>query len=462
MQKVFFTYFLFLVWCSAFSQDTLSSVNVKDSTKFKAFIKSSRIELSARSVFISTVNQGALKDDQAWGIGAGLGFHTGKFRGFDFRVNGFLIQRIWSTDLTKPDPITLTPNRYEIGLFDFVHPGKYSGLFRLEYFLLHYQFRASSLQLGRMKLSTPFLNPRDGRLNYNMEEGAWLDFAEIKKWQISGGWIWKISPRSTTQWFNVGKSFGINSTGNNVDGTKSDYANNIQNCAGLGLLNVAYKPNDHWKFQVWDMLVDNVMNTAMLEINHERGAAIKWYQGFMYVRQDAVNNGGNSDPSKTYMSRGASANIFSGQMGLRNKKVNFSLNYTRITKDGRYLSPREWGREPFYTFMVRELNEGLGDVQALAIKTNYQFGNEGLKTGLSFGVFQLPDVKNYVLNKYGLPSYQQLNLDLAYRLKKQLKGLEARMTAAYKIGTGQTYGNLVYVDNKVNLLNVMITLDYKL
>ena len=29
-----------------------------------------------------------------------------------------------------------------------------------------------------------------------------------------------------------------------------------------------------------------------------------------------------------------------------------------------FLMPREWGREPFYTFLPRERNEGLGGVNA--------------------------------------------------------------------------------------------------
>ena len=35
------------------------------------------------------------------------------------------------------------------------------------------------------------------------------------------------------------------------------------------------------------------------------------------------------------------------------------------------LLPREWGRDPFYTFLPRERNEGLGDVHALMAQWNY-------------------------------------------------------------------------------------------
>ena len=30
--------------------------------------------------------------------------------------------------------------------------------------------------------------------------------------------------------------------------------------------------------------------------------------------------------------------------------------------------PREWGKEPFYTFLPRERNEGLGNIHAFTVK----------------------------------------------------------------------------------------------
>lgn len=47
--------------------------------------------------------------------------------------------------------------------------------------------------------------------------------------------------------------------------------------------------------------------------------------------------------------------------------------------------PREWGREPFFTFLPRERNEGFGDVHALMGKLSYNNSKISVKTSLAVG-----------------------------------------------------------------------------
>lgn len=136
------------------------------------------------------------------------------------------------------------------------------------------------------------------------------------------------------------------------------------------------------------------------------------------------------------------------------------MNYNRITAHGRYLIPREWGREPFFTFLPRERNDGLGDVHAIVGKMNYNFLKARLKTSLAAGYYKLPDVKNYSLNKYGLPSYTQVNADIRYTFAKTLKGLEAQLLIAGKVNNGETYNNNRYIINKVNLMQYNFVLNF--
>ena len=121
--------------------------------------------------------------------------------------------------------------------------------------------------------------------------------------------------------------------------------------------------------------------------------------------------------------------------------------------------PREWGHDPFYTFMPRERNEGFGDVTALTINTTFK-SPKRLKLELGAGYFELPDVKNFVLNKYGIPSYSQLNADVMYRFARHLKGLEAHFLYVRKERIGNDYGNERYVINKVNMNHVNLILNY--
>ena len=228
------------------------------------------------------------------------------------------------------------------------------------------------------------------------------------------------------------------------------------------MANVSANPHANIKLNVWDMMITNVMNTAMGEINTSFGDQYNFYQGLMFIHQNAINDGGNADPTKTYLLKGAQSNVISAQFGLKYARINTSINYTHITGDGRYLSPREWGKDPFYTFMPRERNDGLGKVHAVVIKSSVTFFKERFKTAIAYGFFSLPDVKDYRLNKYGMPSYHQVNLDLSYAFTKAFKGLECKFNAALKRDAGETYDNLKYIYNKVNMVNMSLTLDFNI
>ena len=93
----------------------------------------------------------------------------------------------------------------------------------------------------------------------NAEEGVWAEVNEIKKVKIQLGWLWGISPRSTTKWYKPGQSIGVYPVGLNPDGSKSGYKNNIES-GGIGLLQVEVSPVTHFKVNVSNMFVENVFN----------------------------------------------------------------------------------------------------------------------------------------------------------------------------------------------------------
>lgn len=433
----------------------------KDSSTLAAIIFKGKSEIQARSFFMSTLNDGKLTDSYAWSAGAGLGFTTGSYHGFTAGISAFAWHKLWSSDLIKPDSITHAPNRYELGLTDIQSPA-YDGMFiRLDNFYLNYKLSKSDLTIGRMKLSTPFLSQQDGRMNSTMAEGLWLNIREAAFIQLNGGWLWKLSPRSTTQWFNSGQTIGMYSQGVNPDGSKSDYCNHNQS-AGIALLNLKLNAAQNFRIDVWDLLVDDIMNVGMIELKYEPGGSKGFYQSGLFVHENALNNGGNADQQKTYITKGSQANAFSLQSGYKNEKYNLSLNYTHITGDGRYLLPREWSRDPFYTFLPRERNEGCGNVHAIALKASGLFAKRKLKAGFGIGYYQMPDVLNYRLNKYGLPSYYQVNAECVYSFPHFLKGVDLRFLIAGKLNQGDTHDNLKYVYNKVNMLNFNFVIDFKI
>ncbi len=435
-----------------------------DSLSFQSHFVKASWSVQSRTFFMSTINEGSLKDDYTLATGAGIGVLTEPYHGFQLGLNGYFVFELFSSDIDQPDPTTNNANRYEIGLYDLTTPGNTSNLDRLEELYLKYTYSKSSVMAGRFNINTPFINPQDGRMRPTLEEGAWISVRQLDKIGFNGGWIWSMSPRSTMEWYSAGTSIGIYPNGVTEDGIKSNYSGNITS-SGLFIANVYYTPATNWKINFWNGYIENVLNSAMVEITTERTAKkrkLQVYHGLIYMHQDAINDGGNSEEIKSYTTKGAQSNVISARVGLKNKTFNTSINYTHITGDGRYLMPREWGREPFYTFLPRERNEGSGGVNALMIKAAYTAPKSKFKSSIAYGYYSLPDIKNYRLNKYSMPSYHQINHESSYIFSNFFKGFELKSLIAWKINAGETYDNPKYVYNKVNMINFNLILDFRL
>lgn len=414
-----------------------------------------------RYFFMATNNDKNLTDYYANAVGGGVRYETARFHGFQFGVSGFYIFNVGSSDFTKLDATTGQSSRYEIGLFDHENPTNGKDIDRLEEFFLKYHFKKTQITFGKQLLNTPFINLQDGRMRPTGVDGIWAESNIIKNTKIEGGWLYSISPRGTVEWFGLGESVGIYPTGVNVDGTKSGYAGNLES-KGVAMLGVNTKVNKFLTIQAWEMYAESMFNTAMLQADIEMPIknGSKLFAAGQIIKQNALKDGGNENPAKTYFQKDAKALTFGAKIGWKNKEWETSLSYNRITSDGRYLVPREWGREPFFTFLPRERNEGLGDVNAIMGKINYNMPKARLKTSLAMGYYQLPDVKNYRLNKYGLPSYTQINADVRYTFNGFLQGLEAQLLIVGKINQGETYNNDRFVINKVNMNLYNFILNY--
>lgn len=422
-----------------------------DTSSFLYACKKGHFNGNFRYFFMASDNKPGLTDYYANAIGGGIKYETALYKGFQFGVGGYFIFNIGSSDLTKPDPTTRQSNRYEIGLFDIQDPGNKNNINRLEELYIKYNWKKSQLVFGKQLINTPFINLQDGRMRPTAVGGLYGAVKDIKNTKIEGGFIYQVSPRSTVRWFKVGESIGINPQGINVDGRKSDYAGNVKS-NGIALIGVTHAINHHLSFKMWDVFVENIFNTTMLQadFSYPLSNDNSLTAGFQYIRQDAIKDGGNSIPSKAYFNKNGKSNVWGAAAGWKNNYWQASVNYTRITDDGRFLMPREWGREPLFTFLPRERNDGFGDLDAYLAKASYTTPGTHVKIETGLGYYDLPDVHNYAMNKYGMPSYVQFNVDARYYFKGLLKGLEADFLFVHKWKKGDTYGNDQYEINKVN------------
>jgi hypothetical protein len=431
-----------------------------DSTSLLSAFKRGQVNGHFRYFFMHTNNQSGLSDYYANAAGGGLRFETARFHGFQFAVSGFYTFNIGSSNLASLDDSTGQANRYEVALFDVEDPLNKKDIDRLEELYIKYTHKKSSIAIGRQLLNTPFVNLQDGRMRPTGVEGIWLLSDQIKKTHLQAGLLYAISPRGTTKWFDVGRSIGVFPVGVNENGNKSGYKEHVES-NGILLLGIEHQIHKNIQIKFWEMLVKNVMNTQLLQADMVSGKeSNQFFTGLQVVTQQAVNDGGNADPTKAYIKKGATSLSFGARAGFKNKRINTSVNYNRITSNGRYLMPREWGRDPFFTFMPRERNEGVGGLHAVVMKLDYKIPKQRINLAITGGYFDMPDVVDFRLNKYGLPSYTQLNLDIRYQFEGMMKGLDAQILWVHKGKVGDTYQNKRFEINKVKMCNFNAVLNY--
>ena len=86
--------------------------------------------------------------------------------------------------------------------------------------------------------------------------------------------------------------------------------------------------------------------------------------------------------------------------------------------------------------------------------------NKQWKFGLSYGQYYVPQPDNFRLNKYGLPSYQQLNGEADYHFKGFLKNMDIQLLLVWKGKLGNEAFNAKYIFNRVNMLNSNLVINY--
>jgi len=454
---------LFLLAASiSFAQPDSSSRVKSERKNLLSYFKNGKAGGHLRYYFMATDNESGLTDYYANAVGGGLRFETASFYGFHFGVAGFYIFNIGSSDMSRRDPATNQLSRYESGQFDITNLRNKHDLDRLEELYLRYEFGKTTITAGRQNIKSPFINPQDGRMRPTAESGIWLEsLGDVKNLEFRAGVFNDISPRGTVNWYSIGRSIGIYSAGVDENGKKSAYPNAVKS-EFIGLIGAQYNFGKSTKIQAWNQWAENVFNTALFQVDGNFLLSGKWkgLYGFQYIHQNTIGQGGNSNPALAYASKDWKSNIYGGKLGLKNTGFETSISYTRISKDGRFLMPREWGREPLYTFMARERNEGAGNVHAWVYRISNHFEKVRLKPEISAGYYQMPDVRDFRLNKYGMPSYWQANISLLYEFEGFMEGLDAQVIVLYKGQNGETYGVPNYVFNKVNMIHTNVILNY--
>lgn len=418
-------------------------------------------EVSFRSFWMQTsyANK-ALKSDHALGMTAYLGGKWTLRKNWELSIGYRAFGNVTSSSIWDNDPLTGQSNRYEVGLFDLLAPkDRFFG--RLETFSLGYSKSKFGIKLGKMGIQTDWVNAQDGRLSPTVAEGVNGWFTPNSSWKVSVWGIHRLNIRGSKDWQPVGQTLGIFPQGRTVSGKAATYFGHTDS-KWIGIWEVERSFAGGGKFKFTQTVADNLFATYGGSFEQAKlKASGTWNYGIQAGLQHGIGEGGNEDDSKRYKDPEDINFSISAKVGWKKGSWELQLSSTQVGGKGRWLSPREWGKDAWYTFIPRERNEGFESVTAVVGYASYRFNSLPLQFYSFAGLHFLPDPADARANKYNFPSYSQVNMGLKYALGKQ-KNTELHVLLMNKEALDTNVLAPVQVYNKVGMWHLNVILNWKL
>jgi hypothetical protein len=381
-----------------------------------------------RNHTMGTVNRGGLHDYYSNAIGGAVKYTTGEWKGIQLGVKGIFTYQLFGSDLTALDPEVGKSAAWEKELYDVLRPDELTGLNRVEELFVKFNIGNSFVQYGKININKgPLLKQRDGRMMPFVYRGFWSEIAEFRDQRVTLGLINGVSPRGMTEWFDLNEAIGLISRGFLPDGSASHYHER----SGINMLGVlGYEKNVRGlKMQVWNYLFGDKSDMVWLQADYQKN---KFKVGAQFVHQRALPAVQEVDYDERYIQDGEQANVLSCRVGVADKVKGFDLSaaYLHSFDDGRFLFPRELGREDFYVSQPRSWIDGFGNTDVYMLRFIY---NKKNATGAYWNIdtrvsrIETPGLDNFELNKYSIPSYYQLTFFPRYHFSGVLKGMDVGM-----------------------------------
>lgn len=441
--------FFLLIFSNASAQETKKKIELSPDVHFRTF-------------WMSTTYPSDFKNDFALGTSLNLGAKVKITEPWTIQVGYRIFGNLWSSDITEPDPLTGQFNRYETGLFDLLNPeDKFFG--KLEMFNVKFSKEKWGFQLGRFGINTPWINGQDGRLSPTGIEGGHIWLTPNPKWKVDIWGIGGMSVRGSSEWLGVGESIGVFPVGRGVDGQKSQYSG-VTDSDFIGIFEVSRQTEQLGKLVFSQTFVQNISTTFWLSWDRSFGSkegSKLWITGIQFGYQQGIGEGGNELENLRFKNPEDKNGLVSTRFGYKKKRWLTHVNFSKVWGNGRWLSPREWGKDPWYTFIPRERNEGFQSVDAISIFLSHTFPSIPLELYSHLGFHWLPDVSDAAANKYAMPSYRQINLGAKYspvKFKKSTFHLLIMNKEA--LGTPDLTGSQRY--NKVEMIHVNLIFNWYL
>ncbi|MBD1396444.1 outer membrane porin, OprD family [Pontibacter sp. JH31] len=376
-----------------------------------------------RNHFMATFNHRTLSDNYANAIGAEIGYKTASLYGFRFGFAGLFTYNLFSSDIWERDFIAEKHPKFELELFDIEDPHNKADLDRLDEIYLAYNAKHLRAKVGRFSFTSPLMNPQDTRMKPYSFQGIKVQIPFQEKGQITFAWFDHFSPRSTVEWFKADETIGIFSPGVDEFGNPSDYPHHTST-KGVAVAGLELHPNKRLKAEAWNYWIENVSNNSYGKAVVAVAPQVKL--GVEGLYQFQVGDGGNPKTQHVYFPEQRQW-LAGGMLAYELNNLNLSLNYLHIDGDGRFLFPREWGREQFFATLSRGRMEGVGKADLLVAKAHKHWSGN-FSSELALARSWLPEPTDYRYNKYGAVSYWGWVADLKYSpAKPVLDGLSFRL-----------------------------------
>jgi len=426
--KTLFLILLFLtLHLSIFSQ-VHGEKNSGRESKLKDIFREAHLHGHVRNYFMNTINRGDLKDFYTNATGGAIGITSGNYKGFEVGVKGIFTYKTFGNDLSVKDGSTRLEAKWEYELYDVLNKGNFKDLDRLEELFIRYRFGNSSyVSYGKLETEyTPLLNHSDGRMKPFAHRGFWGHLNFHPQHIINVGWLNGVSPRATTEWFSIEEGIGLFYNGYQPNGELAEY-NEHYPSSGIGIANYNFQENN-FTFKIYDFYIDKLLNTVWAEAGLDFS---KFNLGLQYVYQTPMKYNEEVHFENRYVQPTENGQVLSSQLAWKNDKLIFAFAYTRAFKTGRFLFPKELGRDHFFTSIPRSRLEGLGNVNVYTLKGQYR---PIPKLHLGVEVQQTEGAMTNALqfNKYNVDESFQVNSHVRFEVQGFLEGLSFDLLWVYR------------------------------
>lgn len=459
MRGTFLLFLFFIIGITAGANNDSTSNVPKDTFNLAEHFSRGHVSGHFRNFFMNTINEGSLRDYWTNAFGMSLHYESLSFKGFMFEMKGIFTFQTFSSDLNKKETRTDEASKWEIELYDVLDRNNKTDLDRLEELFIHYQWKNSFIRYGRIPInSTPLLNQRDSRMKPFAFEGFHGNL-KINKF-ISGQSIiiHGTSPRSTVEWFGMNEAIGLNTNGVSKTGETADY-HEFLNTHFLSAQELKFE-TENLMFSYWNFYLDRVfnLNWGQIELKNK-----SWKLGVIGLHQLAHQKQSNLNVNNQYIDPDGSTGVVSSLLERKNKELAVAISNTYILGKGRFLFPKELGREELYTSVSRSRVDGLGKSSISNISFKYNpHAKKELEFDLICSYVNTPGALNYQYNKYGIRDYFHTVFEIDYNFLGKLKGLELDLLYIYKRDTDKNSLTETAAFNRTNFhqINLIMNVNF--